>query len=483
MTLLLDPARRIRRLIPAIAALALAGCAPFGPQRPAARITPVEQLDAGDAIRSAAGGTQAIAARWWAAYGDAQLDRLVDDAMAGAPSLQAQRERVAQALADADVDAAALQPRLDANVSAAPTRLPGHYRTPPPAAGHWQVDAQALLNASFNLDLAGRLHALARAATLRADQQRALEQSATVSLQAAIVETYLEFALEQQLLAIARDTLRQHTYLLRLTSQRADAGLDMPVAVLRASEPVPLAQAEIDAHAAAAARLRHRLAALVGRGPGYTDALTPAAPAAAAPPMPAVLPAALVGRRPDVLAARYRVEAESAGIDAARAAFYPDVNLLAFAGVQSFGFRALLHGNSGTVGAGSAITLPIFEGGRLRAGLRAQTAAYNAAVAEYDDTLVNALAQVSDALVQIDALGRQRALRREALTRAQRTYDIETQRYRKGISGYLEVLLAESRLLEDRSAVARADASYAIEHARLIAALGGAPSNGNGVKQ
>ncbi|WP_198287425.1 TolC family protein, partial [Burkholderia ubonensis] len=167
-----------------------------------------------------------------------------------------------------------------------------------------------------------------------------------------------------------------------------------------------------------------------------------------------------------VLAARYRVEAESAGIDAARAAFYPDVNLLAFAGVQSFGFRALLHGNSGTVGAGPAITLPIFEGGRLRAGLRAQTAAYNAAVAEYDDTLVNALAQVSDALVQIDALGRQRALRREALTRAQRTYDIETQRYRKGISGYLEVLLAESRLLEDRSSVARADASYAIEHAR-----------------
>ncbi|RQQ10840.1 efflux transporter outer membrane subunit [Burkholderia stagnalis] len=493
MPFLLDRARGVRRLLPGIAALAIAGCAPFGPQRPPARITPVEQLDAGAAIRSAGAGSPTIAARWWTAFGDAQLDRLVDDALAGAPTLRAQRERVAQALADADVESAALLPQLGAAASAAPTRLPGSYRTPPPAAGHWQADAQALLGASFDLDIAGRQHALARAAALRADQQRALEQAATVSLQAAIVETYLQLALERQLLAIARDTLQQHSELLRLTSQRADAGLDMQVAVLRASEPIPHAQADVDAHAAAAARLRHRLAALVGRGPGYAEALTPAAPPAAelpmpavlpaAPPaaelpMPAVLPAALIGRRPDVLAARYRVEAEAANIDAARAAFYPDVNLLAFTGVQSFGFRALFHGNSGTLGAGPAITLPIFEGGRLRAGLRAQSAAYDAAVAVYDDTVVNALAQVSDTLVQIDTLGRQRALRREALARARQTYAIETQRYRKGMSGYLDVLLAQGRLLEDRASVARADASFAIEHARLIAALGGPSSTG-----
>ncbi|MDF3084411.1 efflux transporter outer membrane subunit [Burkholderia sola] len=478
MPLLIDRARGARRLVPALAALAIAGCAPFGPQRPAARITPVEQLDAGAAIGAAGTGSPTVAERWWTAFGDAQLDRLVDDALAGAPTLQAQRERVAQALADADVEHAALLPQLGATASAVPTRLPGSYRTPPPAAGHWQVDAQALLGASWDLDIAGRQHALARAAALRADQQRALERAAAVSLQAAIVETYLQLALEQRLLAIARDTLQQHSYLLRLTSQRADAGLDMQVAVLRASEPIPHAQADIDTHAAASARLRHRLAALVGRGPGYADALTPAAPPAAALPMPAVLPAALIGRRPDVLAARYRVEAEAANIDAARAAFYPDVNLLAFAGVQSFGFRALFHGNSGTLGAGPAITLPIFEGGRLRAGLRAQTAAYNAAVATYDDTVVNALAQVSDTLVQIDTLGRQRALQREALSRAQQAYTIETQRYRKGISGYLDVLLAEGRLLEDRASVARADASFAIEHARLIAALGGATSTG-----
>ncbi len=439
-----------------------------------AAMTPVERFEAGAAIDAAQRG-ESIAPRWWRVFGDAQLDRIMDDALAQAPSLRIQRERVEQALAEADVERAATLPMVDAKAGAVPQRLPRSYRTPPPAAGHWQVDAQALLAASFDLDLAGRLRATSRAARARADQRQALESAATVSLAAAIVETYLQLALEQQLLAIAQDTLAQHEHLLRLTTARVDAGIDMQAAALRAGEPVPLARAGIARHEAAVAQLRHRLAALAGRGPGYTDALiAPAAVLTTRMALPPVLPASLVGRRPDVLAARYDVQAQSAGIDAARAAFYPDIDLLAFAGVQSLGFRALLHGGSGTLGAGPALTLPIFEGGRLQAALRAQTAAYNAAVAAYDDTVVGALAEVSDALTQIDALARERDSQRQALERAQQTYDVETRRYAKGMTGYLDVLLAQSRLLEDRSSVAQADASFAIEHVRLIAALGGA---------
>ena len=442
-----------------------------------ASMQPIERYDAGAAIRGAA-ASGSLAPKWWRAFGDDQLDRILDDALAGAPSLREQRERVEQALAEADVERAARLPMVDAKADAIARRLPAHYQAPPPAAGHWQMDTQALVAASLDLDLAGRLRATSRAATLRADRQLALEQAATVALQAAIVETYLQLALEQQLLAIAQDTLTQHEHLLRLTTARVRAGIDMQAAALRAGEPVPLAQADIERHTAAVSQLQHRLAALVGRGPGYADTLVAPAGVLAAPiPMPAVLPAALVGRRPDVLAARYRVESESAGVDAARAAFYPDVDLLAFAGVQSYGFRALLHGNSSALGVGPALTLPIFEGGRLRAALRAQTAAYNAAVAAYDDTVVGALAQVSDALTQLDALARERDLNRQALQRAQQSYDIETRRYAKGISGYLDVLLAQGRLLEDRTSVAQADASFAIEHVRLIAALGGDTPN------
>jgi len=196
------------------------------------------------------------------------------------------------------------------------------------------------------------------------------------------------------------------------------------------------------------------------------------------PLVPTQLPAGLVGRRPDVIAARYGVEAQAAGIDAARAAFYPDINLIAFAGWQSLGFRALFNGNSGSFGAGPALTLPIFEGGRLRADLRAQTAVYDAAVADYDDTVAQALAQVSDALVNLQALHQQRDLTDQALQRAQQTYDLETRRYRQGVSGYLDVLLAENRLNEDRALHAHAESALLVEHVQLIAALGGAATDG-----
>ncbi|MFL9873060.1 efflux transporter outer membrane subunit [Paraburkholderia megapolitana] len=466
------------RLAALLGTLALAGCASFGGTAALERITPPQQYDPGNDIRAATASGD-IAKEWWKAFGDPSLDRLMQDALSDAPTLKAAQARVSEALAQADVRAADTLPQLDGAISAAPTRFPASYTVPPPAAGHWQIDAQALLNASFDLDLAGRLRALTRSATLRAGQQQALAQATTIALQSAIVTTYLQLDLACRLLGIAQDTLAQHNYLLRLTNQRVTAGLDMRLASLRASEPIPLAESEVAKRTADVALLRHRLAALAGRGPGYADTLVPAPSMLdARPTLPATLPAGLVGRRPDILAARYRVEAESAGIDAARAAFYPDINLLAFAGVQSLGFHALFNGNSGSFGAGPAISLPIFEGGRLRAGLRAQTAAYNAAVADYDDTVVNALAQVSDALVQIKALGQQQALTQEALARAQQAYDLETRRYRQGMSGYLDVLLAQGRLYEDEAAHAQAGTALLIEHVQLIAALGGAPTDG-----
>ena len=462
----------------ALAVLFLSGCASFANPPVAHHITPSDQFDAGQDIRSAAPGPE-IAAKWWQDFGDPSLNRFIDDAMRDAPSLKAMRERVTAALAQADIEHAAALPQVDGLASVVPTRFPANYTTPPPVAGHWQTDTQALMNLSFDLDLAGRIKAQQRAAEQRADQQAALARGAELALQAALVTTYLNLALNDALLKIAEDTLAQHNKLLRLTDKRVSAGLDMRVASLRASEPIPLAQADIVQRQAAVAMLRHRLAALAGQGPGYTDGVTPELAAlTVSPVLPASLPAGLVSRRPDVIAARYGVESQAAGIDAAHAAFYPDINLIAFAGLQSLGFRALFNGNSGSFGAGPAITLPIFEGGRLRAGLRAQTATYNAAVADYDDTVVNALAQVSDALVNIRALQQQRDLTRQALDRAQQTFDLETRRYQQGISGYLDVLLAESRLNEDRAAHARAENALLVEHVQLIAALGGAAPDG-----
>jgi NodT family efflux transporter outer membrane factor (OMF) lipoprotein len=463
----------------AIGAALLSGCAGFGDVPPSNAIKPVEQYDLGERIRGAPQGPEP-APRWWREFGDVSLDRIVDDALAEAPTLTAVRERVKEALARVDETRADALPQIGAALSAAPTRFPGSYKIPRPAAGHWQTDTQVLAGLSWNLDVADRIGASVRAAGHRAQAQSALARGAALALQTALVATYLELARDLRLRHIAEDTLAQHRALLRLTDARVAAGLDMRMASLRAAEPIPLAQAEIARYTAGIAVLRDRLAVLAGRGPGYTAKLEPA-PAVldVEETLPPALPAELIARRPDIAAAKAEVQTQAALIDVARAAFYPDIDLLAFAGWQSLGLRALVSGNSASLGVGPALSLPIFEGGRLRAGLRAQVAAYNAAVADYDDAIVHALAQISDTLAAIAALREQRDFTHDALMRAEQSFDLETRRYEHGVSGYLDVLLAQTRLQEDRAAYAEAQAALLIEHVQLIDALGGAAADDN----
>jgi len=159
----------------ACGALLLGACAGFGQPTVASHITPLDQFDAGRAIRSAPAGAD-IGAKWWQDFGDAALNRLVDDAMRDAPTLKAMQQRVVEALAQADAEHAAALPQVDGQASVAPTRYPADYTTPPPAAGHWLSNTQALLNLSFDLDLAGRISAQTRSAERRADRQAALAQ-------------------------------------------------------------------------------------------------------------------------------------------------------------------------------------------------------------------------------------------------------------------------------------------------------------------
>lgn len=466
---------RFAACIAALAAVSVCGCADIGRVAPAHATKPIEAYDEGDVVRHASIGYDP-APRWWRVFGDATLERIVDDATAGSPSLAAVRERVDEALAQVDEQRAERQLHVGAGASLVPTRFPGSYKIPKPAAGHWQTDSQLLAGLSMNLDVAGRIDASVRAAAHHAAQQRALAQGATVALQTAIVASYLQLARDIRLRRIAEDALEHHRTLAHLTDERVAAGLDERTASLRAAEPIPLAEAALARDDAAIAVSRNRIALLAGRGPGYADRLAPDAAIldAQVPPLRA-LPVALVARRADVAAAKANAESEAARIDAARAAFYPDIDLLAFAGLQSLGLRALLHGNSASLGIGPALTLPIFEGGRLRAGLKAQVAAYNAAVTEYDDSVAHALAETSDTLAALGAARTERDLTRIALTRAAQTYELETRRYQRGLCGYLDVLLAQQRLLEDSTADVQARAASLVAYVQLIGALGGAP--------
>jgi NodT family efflux transporter outer membrane factor (OMF) lipoprotein len=189
--------------------------------------------------------------------------------------------------------------------------------------------------------------------------------------------------------------------------------------------------------------------------------------------LPAELQAELLGRRPDIVAARWRAEAAAKRIGAAHAEFYPNINLAAYIGQQAL-FANLLFRTGSQIGSvGPAITLPIFEGGRLRAQYRGARADYDDAVASYDETLVQALRELADTAASERALGVRLQESRTALAAYEEAYKLIRMRYEGGLANYQSVLLAEDAVLQARVIVADLDARAFTLDVQLVQALGG----------
>jgi outer membrane protein TolC len=171
------------------------------------------------------------------------------------------------------------------------------------------------------------------------------------------------------------------------------------------------------------------------------------------------------------------VEAARQDIEVAKAQFYPNVNLSAFVGLQSLGLSNFLQGSARTLGAGPAVTLPIFDAGRLRGNLAGRDADYDAAVELYNQTLADALRDVVDQLVSFRSLAEQRAQHTLADATAREAYDLALERYREGVGNYLEVLTAESQLLAQQSLDADLRARHLNLSINLARALGGGFEN------
>jgi NodT family efflux transporter outer membrane factor (OMF) lipoprotein len=218
----------------------------------------------------------------------------------------------------------------------------------------------------------------------------------------------------------------------------------------------------------------HQLAALSGQGAAaYATIARPTLTVEAALPIPAALPINLLARRPDVLSARLGIDAADAERLADKAAFYPDVNLKAVAGIGAFGFSNLVQWNARGVAAGPLISLPLFDGGRLRAAYRGSEAQLDAAVAGYNDTVVRAVQQTADQLSQLDALARERVDQQQTLTASEAAYKLAEERYQAGLASYLSVLNAETQVLAARQTMIDILANQAVARVTLLLAVGG----------
>lgn len=461
---------------PALASLAViataalaAGCASPGAIAPTHRPLAAESAAGWPADPARAGAT-------WTAWQDATFDTLLATALERQPSLQVVQLRVKQAEAAAALAGAAQGPQLNASLDLTRQRYTENGLVPKPLAGSWQWNNTLQLGASWELDLFGRERAALAAAV---GQQRAAEAEARAAgmlLGANLASAYVGLARALELQRIAAAALAEREQVLAIVRQRVGAGLDNTVDLRQAEGVVAQTRVDVAAATETVARARHAVAELSGQRPDATATLAPALAPLRVQPLPAGLPADLLGRRADIVAQRWRVEAATQDVQVARAAFYPNVNLVAFAGLASLGLDRLLETGSRQYGIGPAVRLPIFDGGRLRANLGAKAAEVDIAVEQYNATLLRAFREVADEVATLQSLEAQQREQDAALAAAEAAFDLATQRYRAGLGNFLVVLTAESNVLAQRRQAAELKARHLLSEVALSRALGGGVS-------
>lgn len=429
---------------------------------------------------SAADQAAAVApvdAQWWTALGDSHLNQLVETALADGPSLKVAEARIRKAWAMAQVSEAADGPQVNGQATANRNHAPANGLIPPPIAGNNYSTAEARINGSWSLDLFGKHRAALDAAVGSARAAQADRDAARVLLASNVVQAYVQLARWQAQETVAERAIAQREHTLKLVRDRYSAGLDTTLEVRQSESGVPEARVQLEQVREQKHLAQNALAALVGQ-PGNGQSLQ-AAPIASLklPQFPQQLSASLLGRRADVVAARWRVEAADRSIAEAKAEFYPDINLTAFIGLSSIGFNNFAKGNAREWGVGPALSLPIFDSGLLRANLRGKSADYDVAVEGYNQAVINAVHDVADQIASARSAYAQLPEQRKAADAAQSALDIANQRYAAGLGTYLNVLSAETNVLAQRRQSVDIEARILQTNAALAQALGGGYSD------
>lgn len=469
----MSPIRLRKPFAAAMVPLLLAGCASVPNLGAAPQVVSAGEV-ASERSLAAATPTAWPDAGWWKAYGDPQLDGLIEEGLANSPDLAATAARLRAAQGYAQQAGAAGLPRIDATAGASEAKQSYNNGIPPAFVPQgWNDSGKVAASLSFDLDLWGKNRAALAAATSEAEAARIDVEQARLVLSTNIAAAYADLARLAAERAIEAKALDVRLKTQKLVNDRVVAGLDNRAESKQADSAVPLAREQIAATDEAIGLTRNRIAALVGKGPdrGLDIALPQRLGAVAT--LPAGVTTDLIGRRPDIAASRARVEAAASRIKVARADFYPSINISALIGFQSLGLSNLFSSGSSFGSVGPAISLPIFHGGELAGKYKGARAGYDEAVATYDGTVLTAYREVADAVTSRNALAERLAQSRAALADSEAAYDLAQQRYRGGLSTYLDVLTAEDKLLQIRSGVADLEARVFTLDVALVRALGG----------
>jgi multidrug efflux system outer membrane protein len=459
---------RLRAALTGLAALVAAGCT-LGPdyQRPAVP-TP-------ETWRSPAEGAGSLAdLAWWELFRDEPLQALIRETLEANKDLRIAVARVAQARAQLGLTRSAQFPQVDGNASAETRRISEVGVVPLPAS----VDPESglyrtTLDLAFELDIWGRLRRGTEAARAELLDSEETRRTVVLTLVSDVAQAYFDLLDLDRELDIARRTLGARRGAVDLIGLRFREGITSELDVRRAEAELASTAATVPDLERRVAQTENRISVLLGRNPGPVTRGQPLEDQATPPEIPAGLPSALIERRPDIRGAEQRLVAANARIGEARAAFFPQISLTGFFGVESAALSDLFTGPARIWSFGPTVTLPIFNAGRNRARLDATEARRTEALAQYERAIQQAFREVEDALVA-HRKAREVRLQQEALvTASSRALELARLRYVNGLATYLDVLDAQRQLFDAELALAGTQRTQLVALVQVYKALGG----------
>ncbi|MGQ7245427.1 efflux transporter outer membrane subunit [Salinicola sp. V024] len=458
----------------ALAGLTLSGCANYAGLEPQQTLTPISQLSVTEVLgRTPVSPAAWPEIDWWKRLGDPELDTLILEALSDSPDIAVAQARLHSANAAIASARARALPSIDASAEVSRSRV-SKVEDPQGQGNFYSTSRSLLVSFDYDLDLWGGSRAAWEAALGEARAQQIEYRAAGLTLSVNVARAYVSLATAYAMRDVAQRQLDRAQRINDINDELLQAGIRNESQSLQSQVTAANARQSLESAQQSIRSERISLAILLGKGPDRGESIprpTALSPAIAA--LPSVIPAELIGHRPDVVAARWRVEAASQSIKAAKAQFYPNINLSAMAGFRSvlgdYFFSEAAKSGSVT----PAISLPIFEGGRLRANLDSTDADYDLTVAQYNRTIVSALGEVADDITTLESLERQRESQQQALESARSAYGLVEERYRAGLVDYLDVLSSEQQLISAEQSLTQVDSQRLDRSVQLVQALGG----------
>jgi NodT family efflux transporter outer membrane factor (OMF) lipoprotein len=452
--------------------LLLAGCA-IGPKyhRPPVEV-PTAYKEAGN-WKPAQPNEESLRGNWWEIFNDPQLSALEQQVNISNQNLKEAEAQYTQARALVRYNRADYFPTVTAGASASRTRI--STNAPPQGAisnGRTENDFQLPIELSYEIDAWGRVRK--NVESYREAAQASAADLATVNLamHAQLALFYFQarsLDAQEQLL---QSTVAQYEQALQLNQSRFDGGVGSEVEVEQARTQLKTTIAQAQDVGVLRAQYEHAVATLIGK-PASSFSLAPLPLRTPPPPIPTGLPSQLLERRPDIASAERQMAAANARIGVAKAAYYPLLNLTAAGGFESGAITTLLQGPAGLWSVGGQAIQTLFDGGRRRAASDQAVAAYDQTVATYRETVLTSFQQVEDNLAALRILENEAKTQNEAVVAAQKSLDLSTQRYKGGVTSYLEVTVAQSAALSDEATAVNTLGRRMVTAVQLIQSLGG----------